>query len=372
MQRASRARAGRYARGVRIVSRYLLAEFAQASAAVLLGLLVMWTAADVLLHVDELAGHFASGMREVALRAYPVFPIAVPISCLIGAVLCLTRMARNRELIAIQTGGIRLQAALLPIVLTCAGVALGLGVIEDRLLLPARAALEQGRTADGGQDVRMPERLLRRWWFASGTSIFSASDYDAKDRVLRDVTVFLFDEQRAIRERIDAKSAANLDGETWEIRDANVLEFPQVGGIERRSVLALRLDLGITSREMERAAKPPAWTTLHQLARQIRKSAGDAAEVAKLELAFHSRLAQPLAVLILVLLALPLATGDVRGETLPRALLRALLAAAGFWLAWTLALLTARSGVVPPAVPIWGVTLSALALGVWRFRGIEE
>jgi lipopolysaccharide export system permease protein len=357
---------------VRIVSRYLLAEFALSASAVLLGLLVMWTAADVLLHVDELAGHFAEGMREVALRAYPVLPIAVPISCVIGAVLCLTRMARNRELIAIQTGGIRLQVALVPILLTCAVVALGLGIFEDRVLLPARAALEQGRTGDAGEELRRPERLLGRWWFASGSSIFSAENYDMKERVLREVTVFLFDEKRGIRERIDAKSAANLDGDTWEIRDANVLEFPPAGGIMRRSVIALRLDLGISSGEMERAARPAAWTSLHQLAKQIRKSAGDAAEVAKLELAFHSRLAQPFAVLIVVLLALPFATGDVRGETLPRALLRSLLAAAGFWLAWTLALLTARSGVVPPIVPVWGVTLGALALGFWRFRQIEE
>jgi hypothetical protein len=80
----------------------------------------MWTAADVLLHIDELAGHFGRGMREVALRSYPVLPIAVPIACVAGVVLCLTRAARNAELTAIQTGGIRLQAALAPILVACA------------------------------------------------------------------------------------------------------------------------------------------------------------------------------------------------------------------------------------------------------------
>jgi len=362
----------RYAAPVRIVARYLLAEFALASAAVLLGLLVMWTAADVLLHVDELAGNFGQGMREVALRAYPVLPIAVPIACVAGVVLCLTRAARNRELTAIQTGGIRLRAALAPILLACALVALGLGVFEDRVLLPLRAALEHNRSEDGTGNVRLPERLLKRWWFASSTSIFSAAAYDPKGRELSDVTVFLFDEQRGIRQRIDAKSAASLDGDTWEIRDANVLEFAPEGGIDRRSESALRLDLGISSGEMERASRPPSTITLHQLARQIRKSAGDAAEVAKLELAFHSRLAQPIAVLIVVLLALPFATADVRGESLPRALLRSLLAAGAFFLAWTLALLTAQSGIVPPPVPVWGVTLGALAIGYWRFSRIAE
>lgn len=357
---------------VRIIARYLLREFAQTSAAILLGLIVMWSAADILLHVDELAGDFGHGMRNVALRSFPVLPIAVPISCVAGVVLCLARAARNSELAAIRMGGIRLQSALAPILLACALVAVGLGVLEDRVLLPARSQLERDRGAERDGDVRTPERRLERWWFASGTSIFSASSYASEERVLRDVTVFLFDEQRGIRERIDAGSATNLAGDTWEIRDANILVFPPEGGIDRHSAIAVRLDLGISGGEMDRAARQPGWLTLRQLARQIRKSAGDAAEVAKLELAFHSRLAQHFAVLIVVLFALPFAAGDSRGESLPRALLRSLLAAAGYWLVWTLALLAGRSPVVPPAVPVWGVTLAALALGYWRFRTIQE
>jgi lipopolysaccharide export system permease protein len=357
---------------VRTISRHLLREFALASTGVLLGLLVMWVAADVLLHIDEVAGHFSQGMREVALRAYPVLPIAVPIACVAGVVLCLSRASRSAEITAIRSGGIRLQAALLPILVGCAVAAIALAVLEDRVLTPARLVLEQGRSADGDEQLRVPERRLGRWWFASGSSIFSAAEYDAGERVLHDVTVFLFDDERSIRKRLDARSAANLEGDTWEIRDANVLEFPAGGGIGRHSEPALRLDLGISGGEMERAARPPSGMTLHQLARQMRKSAGDAAEVAKLELAFHSRLAQPFAVLIVVLLAIPFAAGESRDESLPRALLRSLLATAAFWLAWTLALLAARSGVVPPPVPVWGVTLAALCVGYLRYRTIEE
>ncbi len=357
---------------MRIIARHLLVEFAVASVGVLLGLIVMWSAADVLLHIDELAGHFWRGMREVALRAYPVLPIAVPISCVAGVVLCLSRASRSSEITAIRTGGIRLQAALLPILLGCALAALALAIFEDRVLTPTRALLEQRSSEDGDENVRVPERRLGRWWFASGASIFSAAEYDAKERVLHDVTVFLFDEQRSIRERLDAKSASNLEGDTWEIRDANVLAFPEAGGIDRHSDAAVRLDLGISGGEMERAARPPSGMMLHELARQMRKSAGDAAEVAKLEFAFHSRLAQPFAVLIVVLLAIPFAAGESRDESLPRALLRSLLATAAFWLAWTAALLVARSGVVAPPIPVWGVTFAALFVGYWRFRAIEE
>ncbi len=357
---------------MRTIARHLLIEFALSASGVFLGLAFMWLAADVLLHVDDLAGQVGAGLREAALRAFPVLPILLPLSGLAGAVLCLSRALRNRELTAIRTGGIRLQAALAPLLALCALVAIGLGVLEDRVLLPLQATLERGREAENGNGLRAPERLLKRWWFAAESSIFAARDYVSDQGVLRDVTVFLFDEKRAIRERIDAKTATSLDGDTWEIRDAHVLEFSP-DGISRHDVPALRLNLGITSGEMTRAAEPAAFASLRELARQIRKSAGDAAERAKLELAFHSRLAQPFAILIFVLLAIPFATGDAgRGDSLPRALLRALLAAGGFWLCWTAALVVARSGAVPPALPVWGVTLGALVLGFLLYRRIPE
>jgi len=349
----------------------MLFEFIVTSTGVFLGITAMWLAADVLLHIDDLAGHIAAGMREVALRAFPVLPIVLPLSGLTGAVLCLSRAVRNRELTAIRSGGIRLQAALAPVLILCTLFAVGLCVMEDRVLLPLREALERGRALDD-QGVRAPERLLKRWWFASDTSIFSAASYEPNTKVLSDVTVFLFDEQRGIRERIDAKTATSLDGDTWEIRDANILDFSADEGISRHEAPALRLNLGITGPEMGRATEPSTFASLHQLARLIKRSAGDAAERAKLELAFHSRLAQPLAVLIVVLFAIPFSTGDGRGDSLPQALLRSLLAAFLFWLSWTLALLTARTGAVPPPLPVWGVTLGALALGLWRYRAIPE
>ncbi len=358
---------------LRTIARHLVIEFVLTTTAVLVGLATMWLSADMLLHVDDLAGRLTAGMREVALRSFLVLPIMLPLSGLAGAVLCLSRAVRNREITAIRTGGIRLQAVLAPLLVVCALAAFGIAVFEDRVLVPWRASLEQGRTDPNTGKVRPPERLLNRWWFASGTSIFSASSYDEDARTLREVTVFLFDEARVLRTRIDAREAKSVDGDTWEIRDAHTFDFSTDQGISRRNAAALRLDLGITSREMGRAADTAAFTSLRQLARQIRKSAGDAAERAKLELAFHGRLAQPFGLLIVVLLAIPFATGDsIRGDSLPRALLRSLVAAMAFWLCWTLALLVARSGAVAPPVPIWGVTIGALLVGYYRYRQIPE
>ena len=358
---------------MRTIARYIALEFMMTSTAVFLGLTAMWFAADVLLHIDDLAGHLGVGLREVALRSFPVLPIELPLSGLAGAVLCLTRAVRNRELIAIRTGGIRLQRALSPILVVSGLLAIGLGLANDRVLLPLRIILERGRAEAAGDHGRSPERILDRWWYASGNSIFSAAKYDPETHSMQDVTVFLFDNTRNIRERIEAKTAAGSEGDTWEVHDAHVLDFGAGEGIAIHEAPTLRLDLGITTAEMNRAAEPSATASLHELARLIRRSARNSPDLAKLELAFHSRVAQPFAVLIVVLLAIPFATGDAgRDDSLPRALLRSLMGAFAFWLFWTLALLSARSGAVPARLSVWGVTVVALAIGSWRYRQIPE
>ena len=100
---------------MRIVSRHLLFEFLTSSAAVLLALLVTWTAGDSLRHLDELSHSWQAGLQQLVLGAIEVVPFGVPLACVVGAVWTLTRAARHRELTAIRAGGIPLKRSGAPL-----------------------------------------------------------------------------------------------------------------------------------------------------------------------------------------------------------------------------------------------------------------
>ena len=282
------------------------------------------------------------------------------------------RAVRFREITALRAGGIPLKRALLPILLLSLLVAGALAFFEDRALVPARRSLLSSGAAEQDRP-NAPREIAGRWWYSTGTSILSAEEYLAETGVLKNVTVFDLDASRQIRRRIDAEVAVHVDGVVWEFREARVRDFEGPTGMVEKVSDSLRLDLGVTGAEMEHAAPPIEATSLHKLARRIREHRGSESARVTLEAAFHGRLAQPLAVVVLVLLALPLAIGDAeRGDSLPRALLWALAASGAFWLVWTLALLVARAGLVPPALPVWGALLAFTAFGVWRFRALRE
>ncbi len=358
---------------MRIISRYLLAEFASASGLVFIALFITWVAADALRKIDLLASAPSAAFQQVLLGAMEMVPLAVPISCLAGVVWSLSRASRYREITAIRCGGIRLRSVLLPILVLAFLLGGALVLFEDRVLIPTRMALLAEDGDDPAGADRPPRYLNGRWWYASGTSIFSAREYKASERTLHDVTVFKLNRQRQIEQRIDAERALNREGSTWEFHAARALTFNGRHGLEHREVELLSLDLGLSGQDLARAGSPLAITTLHKLARRLREYRTGDSTLAALQVAFHARIAQPLAVLILVLLAIPFAIGEVeRADWLPRALLRSLAIGGVYWLMWSLALLTGRSGFVPAPFPIWGVTLLFLGFGVWRFRGVRE
>lgn len=358
---------------MRIVSRYLLREFAIASTAVFLALIVTWVAADTLLHVERLTGDAGSALRGILVASLDVIPLGVPMSCVAGAVWSFTRAVKNREITAIRCGGIPLRRTIVPILLACIAIAAGLAVVQDRLMIPTRQALHEAQVIEESGGRNAPQRILGRWWYADGESIFSASNFDARMGLLTDVTIFLLDGDGRIAQRIEAATAENTEGGNWMFRDARIFEFRREGALEQRHAPQMELQLGLSGVDLARAQRPPEMATLHRLWGSIRRAPADAPDLGALQVAFHSRLVQPVAVLILVLLAIPFAIGDAeRGDSLPRALLLALGSAAIYWTAWALGLLAGRAGGIPSFLPVWAVAATGLGIGGWRFHALKE
>ncbi len=356
---------------MRIISRYLLRGFAAASAAVFLGLLAIVLGADTLLRLDQLGSQPQSVVFDLVLRALELVPLGVPVACVVGVTWSLTRAARLREITAIRCGGIPLRGALLPLVGASLLLAGSLVWIEDRVLVPARERVsEAAATLERGSE-RRPRLSNGRWWYAGANSVVSARSWSHEREALVDVTIFELDAGQRIRRRIDAREARFVSDSSWQIADARVLDFTD-SGFERQTLHELVADLGVGKREFAGAEPELEATSLGGLARGARRG-GDWRQRAAFGVAFHARLAQPLSLVCLVLFAICFAVGDRgRGDSLARALLAALAVTTGFWVLWTLALLGGRSGSVPAAVPIWGVVLGFLGVGVWRFRAIEE
>ena len=356
-----------------IVGRHLALEFLGASSGVLVVLFTLWLSADSLLHVDEIASGGSTAFRNVLLRSLDILPQGIPTACAIGAVLALSRAMRAREITAIRCGGIKLRAVLLPTVALSLGIAVALGFVHDRALVPAHREL--AGLAERDRDDR-PVEVAGRWWYVSGDWLFSAAEFSARARELRGVTAFHLGPQRSIVRRLDSERAVFLGEGRWEFFTVTDRTFPDAANMVAQQLERLQLSLGVSLApsllRTETGLPVPEAMSLHRLADAVQE-ATIPAERLTLETTYHGRMALPLAVVALVLLAVPAALREGDGhDSLPRALLRCLLAIAGFWALWGVAQIGPLAPTVPAAVSIWGMMAFILAIGVWQFGTIRE
>jgi lipopolysaccharide export LptBFGC system permease protein LptF len=356
-----------------VVGRYLAWDFALASGAVLLVLASVWITADSLLHLDDFAQLGAVALRNSLLRSLDILPQGVPTACAIGAALSLSRATRFREITAIRCGGIQLRVALVPLLAVTVLIALALGLLHDRALVPAHLALEG--LAERDQEDR-PTPAAGRWWYVSGDWIFSAAEFDPTLKVLTGVTAFELDERRSIERRLDSERALYLGKGQWEFFKVVDRRFGADASIaiQRFDKLALRLGVDLAPSLLRTSTGRAAHEamTLHRLVDSVEEAANPA-ERATLLTAYHGRIALPIATLALVLLSIPGAIREGRrDDSLSGALLHVLVAVAGFWIAWSVVLVEPLSPHVHAAIPVWTTIAAALALGAWRFRSISE
>ncbi len=342
---------------------------------VLSGLILVWVAADTLLHIEDFQSGAWTALRNALLRSLELLPLGVPTACGIGVIFSLSRATRHLEITALRCGGIRLRKALVPILILSVLIAVGQAFFQDRVLIPAKL---QVAGAEEPEEEERPRMVGDRWWYVSDEWMFSASDFDARDRRLVDVTVFRFDAEHAVDRRLDAEGALYLGEGQW--RFFNVLDqsFSDDGlrDLRRFEKLALNLGVDLTSAVLRDATgrAMPEFMTVNGLA-EAAAEASRPDEIRTLESSYHARLALPLSVVILVLLMLPegLLGNDRDDASLPKALLRALALMTAFWAIWTLARLASQRPIGPtPALPIWGTMLALLAYASWRFRLIKE
>jgi lipopolysaccharide export system permease protein len=238
--------------------------------------------------------------------------------------------------------------------------------------VPAHRSLRGGADGDSGDaEQEGPRQVGQRWWYARGSWLLSASVFNRDAVALEDVTAFLLGPDHRIVERIDARRARSLEGSRWELEDAEVRSF-RPDGVTLVRVPSRVIDIGLQRAELASLREPPLMSlrTLWRATFSGRMQGSDAQTVA---MELHQRLARPLAILLLVLLAIPFALGGPeRGDSFSRALLQCMAVAAGFWALWAVAVVSARAGWAPPGLPLWSIVALFFGAAALRFRAIDS
>jgi lipopolysaccharide export system permease protein len=306
------------------------------------------------------------------LRAPYLAQETIPFAAMFGGILTYFRLTRNHELVVIRSAGVSVWQFMLPALL----VVVMIGVVKVTLLNPLSSLLlSQFEELEGEYLTGRSSLLavsssgiwLRQAYGENGQAVIHAQSIEPDGLILREVIVFLLEDEDRFVGRIDAKSARLGDGQ-WNLTDAWLTGPEKPGEFVASHSLATEL----TSDKIQDSFASPETVSFWSLPRFIKilEETGFSALPHRLQL--HTLLAEPILLIAMVMIA---ASFSMR---LSRRGGASLLLGAGVLTAFLLFILTnvvhaiGLGGGVPVALAAWTPAGVSLMAGIALLMHLED
>lgn len=313
-----------------LVGRYLRREIVAAVAFVLLGFLALFAFFDLINELEDVGrgGYRLQHAVAFVLLGLPshVYEL-MPIAALIGSIYALSQLASHSEYTAMRAAGLGRRRALGVVARVGLALAVLTALVGEVLSPPAERLAQQLRLSAIGGSVT---GQFRSGLWVKDTARDQAGEVNLMrfvnigellpDGTLRDVRIFEFDAQMRLSRLLEARGASWGRGNGWELREVEEIRFtnvPAAGlapavGTRRATAPTLHWQtelrpeiLGVLLVEPDRMSG----LSLYSYIRHLRENAQNTSQY---EIAFWKKIVYPLAVIVMMALALPFAYLQVR------------------------------------------------------------
>jgi lipopolysaccharide export system permease protein len=304
---------------MKLLTRYLAKEIYSSVAIVFAGLLALFSFMDVIQELHDV-GQGGYQLKDALLYVALTMPTHVyelfPLAALIGSIFAIVQMANNSEMMVYRSSGASLKQMIfamlkigLPLVLLC--------LLFGEVIAPPSDHLAQELSMKA-KNSRMTLKEFRSGVWVKDEHSFVNVKSVLPDTSLLDITIYEFDETYHLRTITAAKSAAYDSQDQWMLEDVKQTGFSGRGtSINSQAKLAWHstLNPNILNVLLLLPEKMSSWD-LYQYTKHLSENHQ---KTERYEIAMWNKLIYPIAVLIMLLLALPFASyqrreGGVSGK----------------------------------------------------------
>jgi lipopolysaccharide export system permease protein len=356
--------------------RYISRLFAANLVAMLIGFSGLMLLLELLNNADGLLARHGDNIwvlvRYSVLRLPEIVGFLLPFATLLATLLTLARLAQNNEILAAKAAGLsfyRLLACLIPIALL---VAVANFYLVDRINPRTQRALAEwdAESVAIGEEGKSDD--IEGVWIRDGASPVRVSIVLNEGRELHDVTIFARDEGGNLTRRITADVAIYEDDGRWRLYGVEELVMHRFAGGEfhRRSTDVWEGTLRPT--HYADIVAPPQSLTLDQLS-AFTQNDGEVGNRPSYfyETWLQKRYAVPFAVLIMVILAAPMAQTMRRTHRVAVGLVAGVGMGFLYFVAEGICQALGEAGAIPAAVAAWTPGLLFLSFGIAGLIKIE-
>jgi lipopolysaccharide export system permease protein len=352
------------------LTRHLVREVLRTVAMMTLAFVAIFVIAEFFDRFDDFLRQHAAWTTIAMLFAYRI-PLVVaqvmPVAVLAGTLVGLGLLARNNEFVAMRSCGVSLWQVTAP--LAVVGVLIGAAnFFWGETVVPASARRWAQIWNQEVKKRQAPTGVFagRDVWFHGRTGFYNINRVAPGRRMLLGVTIYQLrhDEFRPVRV-IDIGKAEWIDGH-WQFQDTRTLRIDG-DQVHSEEGLPPNFVLPETIDDFGVIALQPEETSYDMLKRQIRSLRSKGVDASESLVDLNLKIATPFAAVVMILLAVPLATRGTRATSLPAAIGLGFAIGVSYFFVVGFARALGQAGTLPPLVAAWTAnTLFALIAGYYQ------
>jgi lipopolysaccharide export system permease protein len=358
---------------MRILRRYLSRYIVGSIVLVLTGLMMLFAFFDLIYELKDVGG--AQGYRLTAALTFVALSLPghlyelLPVAALIGTLLAMAQLVIHSEYAVMRTSGmsiLRLALTMVQIGLIFAAATF----VTGEFLAPASEEAAQKLRLQQSTSSVVAQAFRSGLWVKDEGSFINVARvlYDA---TLQDVRIYSFDDQYRLRSISQAREGKFVRENLWTLKNVVQTKFEEdhtsvatYATLDWRSVLTP----GILSVLLVPPEKMRLWT-LFSYVQHLRENRQ---ESARYEIALWNKVIYPIAVLVMMVLALPFAYMNVREGGVSTKIFAGIMLGLGFHLLNRLFGHLGQLAAWPPLFAALLPTVSFLAMAILMIRKLER
>ena len=264
-----------------IISQYLIRQLAKFFLGFELAFVFIYLLIDFIQKIDNMIENEASFKSMAACFALKI-PLIVmqmaPVAMLLSVIVLFSIMERGREITAFKACGISVLGIARPVFEFSLVVAMALFLFSE-LVVPL-TTLKSNKIWNQEVEKRSAAQMHTRnhIWYRSHNAIYWIREFDFKYALMKDISLYFFNDSFKLIKRIDAKKGV-WDEKSWIIQDGLMQELDVEDRYYAKPFDEIPLQLPETPDDFQQDAREPSemsYWELKQYAEKIERDGYDA------------------------------------------------------------------------------------------------
>jgi LPS export ABC transporter permease LptG len=278
----------------------------------------------------------------------------IPLAVLVAALVTVSVLTKNNELVVMKACGVSLYRIALPMVVYAVLAGAALFTLDETILGPSNRRAETLNRAIRGRAVNT-DAINRQWVVGSRGEIYHYNFIDPQTRRMLGVSVFEFTpamERLTKRTTAERATAAAAESNVWHLENGWTRSFSPDGAAGFTAFEGADRTLDALSAFVTEApnAEFMGYTQLRSYTERLRKGGFD---VLDQDVALAGKLAFPFVTVVMTLMAVPFAVMTGRGGAMA-AIGVGIGLALTYWITISVFAAMGTGGLVTPVIAAWG------------------